>query len=1013
MSSIKSGGSSDDDDDEFSDNHRTNINLPKIDLSYVRQQNAKDSSPHPITKVGKNLIRKPSNKSLARSDSKSSIKAAAILELPRKLSSGTLGEVRDSIDLSNDYSLPTFRFDACEAGVRNRLFGAFDNDPADDFSDESDFDEPTHHPQGPQAFDTDSSDESDQNEDDDPVRLSQLTDSQLSNFKPPTERSISNVESNSSKSTRLSLRQSIGSRLFNFHKNIQEKNNPFANDEIKSSQASVTDSQSSFDKPESIDGHLKKIWKKLSLAEPSKIDEIYDKHDRNSAHSDGFIGKVLNYSTGTSGGLTPGASNRNSRAKPLDEEQVVGGALDSPDSIEMKKMNFSSYNKEAQSMILSHIPEAADFFKNPKNLDYLNDHSLPVLPILPTLPALANSTSFFIEKDNNSDQNQNDSVSSKNNSFDNNVRNMNLQNLDDSDEETKLPQFKAGVLSSILKLYQTQGQAFPQQQSRPLMDKLPAESSRTSINDNLSTLGPTSPTSPVDITKLNTTFNSNISDTSFSPNTNRESTSSAELEKEPTQEGLPSFLNAKPKLPPKKKLPKISSKIKSRKKEQARQLRITVHIADILQRQRFILRMCKALMKYGAPTHRLEEYMVMTSKVLEIDGQFIYFPGCMIVAFSDASTRTSEIHLVKCNQGVNLSKLADTHAIYKRVIHDLVSVEQAAGDLEELLRRKNRFNPWICVFLYGLGSASVSPFAFSGNWMDVPISFGLGLCIGYLQYIISSISNLYSSVFEVSASIVVSFVARAIGSIRGGELFCFGAIAQGSLALILPGYIILCGSLELQSRNLVAGSVRMFYAIIYSLFLGFGITLGSALYGWVDKDGTNQAKCSPGHNIDDKWRILFIPLFSVCLGLINQARFTQLPAMVFISCIGYLVNYFAGKHFNDVTEFSAAIGSFVIGILGNMYSRIGKGMAVSVMLPGIFLQVPSGIASQSTLLSGVNTANEITNSTSSGHHQESQITSLSFGASMVEVSIGITVGVFAAALVLYPFGKKRTGLFTL
>ncbi|KAK7678867.1 hypothetical protein QCA50_018169 [Cerrena zonata] len=170
MSSIKSGGSSDDDDDESRVNHRTNINLPKIDLSYVRQQNAKDSSPHPITKVGKNLIRKPSNKSLARSDSKSSIKAAAILELPRKLSSGNLGEVRDSIDLSNDYSLPTFRFDACEADVKNRLLDAFDNDPADDFSDESDFDDPTHHPQGPQTFDTDSSDESDQNEDDDPYQ---------------------------------------------------------------------------------------------------------------------------------------------------------------------------------------------------------------------------------------------------------------------------------------------------------------------------------------------------------------------------------------------------------------------------------------------------------------------------------------------------------------------------------------------------------------------------------------------------------------------------------------------------------------------------------------------------------------------------------------------------------------------------------------------------------------------------------------------------------------------------
>jgi hypothetical protein len=33
---------------------------------------------------------------------------------------------------------------------------------------------------------------------------------------------------------------------------------------------------------------------------------------------------------------------------------------------------------------------------------------------------------------------------------------------------------------------------------------------------------------------------------------------------------------------------------------------ITVHIAELLQRQRYILKICRALMLYGAPTHRLE-----------------------------------------------------------------------------------------------------------------------------------------------------------------------------------------------------------------------------------------------------------------------------------------------------------------------------------------------------------------------------------------------------------------------
>ena len=95
-----------------------------------------------------------------------------------------------------------------------------------------------------------------------------------------------------------------------------------------------------------------------------------------------------------------------------------------------------------------------------------------------------------------------------------------------------------------------------------------------------------------------------------------------------------------------------------------------------------------------------------------------------------------------------------------------------------------------------------------------------------------------------------------------------------------------------------------------------------------------------------------------------------------------------------MTEFTACIGAFIVGVLGNLYSRIWKGMAVSAMLPAIFVQVPSGIASKSSLISGLNTADQITNKSSSnnGGTVTNDASSLSFGATMVEVSIGISVG---------------------
>ncbi|KAH2233336.1 hypothetical protein KXV37_005527 [Aspergillus fumigatus] len=464
------------------------------------------------------------------------------------------------------------------------------------------------------------------------------------------------------------------------------------------------------------------------------------------------------------------------------------------------------------------------------------------------------------------------------------------------------------------------------------------------------------------------------------------------------------------------------------------EIRITVHIAELLSRQRYLIRLCRALMKYGAPTHRLEEYMTMTARVLEIDGQFLYIPGCMIISFDDASTHTTEVKVVRSAQGVDLGKLSDVHIVYKEVIHDVIGVEEAIQRLEEIMKKKNKYSVWMLILVHGFASASVGPFAFNARPIDLPIAFLLGCLLGVLQLVLSPRSNLYSNVFEISAAVMTSFLARAFGSIRyeGERLFCFSALAQSSIALILPGYLVLCASLELQSRSIVAGSVRMVYAIIYSMFLGFGITIGTAVYGLLDSNASTEYTCPPSPIRDEYLQHFpFVILFTVCLALVNQAKWRQIPVMLFIAFAGYVTNYFGAKRFASSTQVSSALGAFVVGVLGNLYSRLRHGLAAAAMLPAIFVLVPSGLAASGSLISGIASAQSIT-TTSSPYgvisngtqgfvdaarnmtHIDDQFHGVVFdiGYGMVQVAIGFTVGLFLAALVVYPLGKKRSGLFS-
>ncbi|RHZ74209.1 hypothetical protein CDV55_101451 [Aspergillus turcosus] len=468
--------------------------------------------------------------------------------------------------------------------------------------------------------------------------------------------------------------------------------------------------------------------------------------------------------------------------------------------------------------------------------------------------------------------------------------------------------------------------------------------------------------------------------------------------------------------------PELKNGGKGNKKKKRRnddEVKLRYHIADIIVRQRYIMQLCRAFMRYGAPTHRLEEYMVMTARVLDIEAQFMYLPGCMIMSFDDPYTRTAEVKLVRVPQGLDLGRLEEVHGCYKRVTHDMTDMQTAIGELTEIMDRKPRYPRWLVILLYGVGSAAVGPFGFSARPIDMPIIFVLGCCVGFMQLVLAPLSALYSNVFEVTAAILVSFLARAFGSIRysgtSDPVFCYATITQSSIALILPGFSVLTSSLELQSHQMIAGSIRLVYTILYSLFLGYGVTVGTTIYGAIDSNATSDTTCARQSVWGSPYasHFPFVAAYCAIAAIINQAKFRQIPMMVLIGTSGYVANYFSTQKLGSSSQVANTVGAFTIGLLANLYSRLWHGNAVSSTIPGIFTMVPSGLASSGSILSAIEYSDAVRSGTAdtSGGTSGTSLTSLGYG--MIQTAIGITVGLFIAALVVYPSGKRRTGLFSL
>lgn len=130
-----------------------------------------------------------------------------------------------------------------------------------------------------------------------------------------------------------------------------------------------------------------------------------------------------------------------------------------------------------------------------------------------------------------------------------------------------------------------------------------------------------------------------------------------------------------------------------------------------------------------------------------------------------------------------------------------------------------------------------------------------------------------------------------------------------------------------------------------------------------------------------------MPAFSFFLSLNLQQPLRgrtgrrELPVMIAFASAGWVTNYFAGRAFPGRADIVSAIGSFCVGILGNLYGRISNGASFPVMVTGILMQLPSGLKEGGLF----NFAND-----TSGGSLTQYSTGFRVAGQLVSVAIGLT-----------------------
>ncbi|KAI9351408.1 hypothetical protein BDR26DRAFT_851018 [Obelidium mucronatum] len=419
----------------------------------------------------------------------------------------------------------------------------------------------------------------------------------------------------------------------------------------------------------------------------------------------------------------------------------------------------------------------------------------------------------------------------------------------------------------------------------------------------------------------------------------------------------------------------------------------------------FILKLSRTFFMYGAPSHRLEHHLTEVSKALDVDAQFFLLPALIMISFGGENYK-SNVHFIKQPGGMNMSKLAQVNALCLTLTNGLIDIHNAVELLDGIRNAKE--NPWwVSLLTFPVSSFCFSLLLFQTTWLESAMAGVLGVIVGVLS-VFGGKHTEFSFMPEFFGSLISAFLSRAIQPLFHSTGLCYDhlKVTLAALVIFLPGMSLTISIIELSTRNMVSGTVRMFGALFTAMLLGFGMTIGASLVAWDSAKSQSTPICEATSQL---WGLIFFVPMAMSINLLFQGSKHQWPIMTLTSGIGYVT---AGL-LNLVPALKAqptavnAIASAVIGITGNIYARCTNDVAVAPIFTAVWIQVPGSLSVKSTLGFFVGTGGD------SGGSSGGVVDGISFTFQMLTISISLALGLFVATMAVWPLKRPRYEYLTI
>ena len=369
------------------------------------------------------------------------------------------------------------------------------------------------------------------------------------------------------------------------------------------------------------------------------------------------------------------------------------------------------------------------------------------------------------------------------------------------------------------------------------------------------------------------------------------------------------------------------------------------------------LRLGEALLRYGAPSHRIERVLKIVSELYEVRCQAFATPTGLWMALEKEGIAGQVVRLVRVDSTtIDLARLVSVDGVFNRLADREITLREAMENLEAIAATPSK--PLWRLIISGALAAVFATALFGGG----PAEWGLSVltaplvigCVALASrrrrtlFLSDWLAGFLATLLTCSALVVVPALKPL-------------PVIFGLLVFYVPGLSLTLAMSELAHRNLVAGSARLLHALLVLMMLVAGaVSAWLCISPWLPM-GVDALLALGGETLHPVLSIAVTGAAVLsCAEILGLPVRRWLPALL-AGVMGNAVMQALGLY--EIIIPVLAFGSaMVLTMVSNALARVYREPSQAFLVPGFLLLVPGitgfrafGVLASGDLMSGVST----------------------------------------------------------